>query len=125
MSSSPKRPTTTIIGRTAEEVAAGALASAGFDILWRNRRLGPLELDIVAQQGELVAIVEVRFRGEGAFDGPLESMTLQKQRRLLRAARELWRRELRQRRDVRRVRIDVIAVTGDSVEWIKGAVTAD
>ncbi|MFO0738093.1 MAG: YraN family protein [Labilithrix sp.] len=125
MSSSPKRPTTTIIGRTAEDVAAGALVSAGFDILWRNRRLGPLELDIVAQQGELVAIVEVRFRGEGAFDGPLESMTLQKQRRLLRAARELWRRELRQRRDVRRVRIDVIAVTGDSVEWIKGAVTAD
>jgi putative endonuclease len=116
---------TVTIGRVAEEVAAGALTSAGFVILWRNLRLGPLELDIVAQQGELVVVAEVRFRGQGAFDGPLESMTFTKQRRLVRAARELWRRELRQRRDVRRIRIDVIAVTGDNVEWIKGAVTAD
>ena len=116
---------TVVIGRTAEEIAAGALRSAGFDILWRNLRLGPLEIDLVAPRAELVVIVEVRVRGVGAYDTPLASMTVVKQRRLLRAARELWRRELRQRRDVRRIRIDVIAVTGDNVEWIEGAVTAD
>lgn len=116
---------TVVIGRAAEEVAAGVLRSAGYDILWRNLRLGPLELDIVAQRDELVVIVEVRFRGPGAFDTPLASMTLAKRRRLLRAARELWKQKLRQRREVRRVRIDVIAVTAKKVEWIEGAVTGD
>lgn len=113
------------VGRDAEDLAAGTLRSAGFDILWRNLRLGALELDIVAQRADLVVVVEVRFRGARAFDSPLASVTHRKQRRLLRAARELWRRELRHRREVRRVRLDVIAVTPDHVEWIQGAFAAD
>jgi Holliday junction resolvase-like predicted endonuclease len=93
--------------------------------LWRNLRLGALELDIVAQRNELVVVAEVRFRGPGAFAHPLASMTLAKRRTLVRAARALWNQKLRHRKEIRRVRIDVFAVTDESVEWIEGAVTAD
>ena len=117
--------TTVVIGRAAEEIAAGALESAGVRGLLRNLRLGALELDIVAQREELVVIAEVRFRGPGAFAHPLASMTIAKRRTLVRAARELWTQKLRHRKDIRRVRIDVIAVTSENVEWIEGAVTAD
>lgn len=115
---------TVAVGRSAEAIAAGALESAGFDILWRNRRFGPLELDIVARRNELVVIAEVRFRGACAFEGPLASMTHTKRRTLLRASRALWA-TLCQDRSIRRLRIDVFAITGEKVEWIEGALTAD
>ena len=105
-------------------MAAGALESAGFVILWRNRRFGPLELDIVARREELVVIAEVRFRGRGAFEGPLASMSIAKRRTLLRASRELWK-ELRKDKTIRRIRIDLFAVTDEKVEWIEGALTGD
>ncbi len=113
-------------GREAEEAAATSLVADGFRLLWRNLRLGPLELDIVAKKGDLVVIVEVRTRGPGSFEGPLASISRTKRRALLRASRGLWRGRLSKMPDVMRVRIDVAAVTlGDppEVEWIHGAIT--
>jgi putative endonuclease len=116
-------------GRDAEDVAAAHLEGDGFRILWRNVRIGSLEVDVVAKKGDLVAIVEVRTRGPGAFETALGSVTKTKQQMLLRAARGLWRGRLKKMPDVLRVRIDVIAVTlhddgsPPSVEWIKGAFT--
>lgn len=119
----------TAIGRSAEQVAARHLADAGFRVLWQNVRIGPLEVDLVAKKDDLVIIVEVRSRGAGAFEGPLASITWTKRRMLLRAARGLWRGRLKKMPDVRRVRIDVIAIRSaneaPSIEWIKGAITED
>ena len=119
-----------IHGREAEALAAQALIANGFRILWRNLRIGALELDLVAQKGDLVVVVEVRARGPGAFEKPLASMTHAKRRTLLRATRALWKGRLEKRADVQRLRIDVAAVTRDregnsSLEWIAGALTAD
>lgn len=90
-------------------------------------RIGSLEVDIVAKKDDLVAIVEVRARGPGAFEGPLASVTRTKRQMLLRAARGLFRGRLKKMPDVERVRIDVVAVTlGEGeprLEWIKAAVT--
>jgi putative endonuclease len=115
-------------GREAEALAAEHLVGEGFRILWRNVRIGSLEVDLVAQKDELVVIVEVRARGPGAFEGPLASITRTKRTMLLRAARGLWRGRLKKMTDVQRVRIDVVAVTpsddnGPRLEWIKGAIT--
>jgi putative endonuclease len=120
----------TAIGRSAEEIAAARLGEEGFRILWRNARIGPLEVDLVAKKDDLVLIVEVRSRGPNAFEGPLASITWNKRRMLLRAARGLWRGRLKKMADVQRVRIDVIAITTakdgtTSVEWIRGAITED
>jgi putative endonuclease len=115
------------IGRGAEDLAAEHVIADGFRILWRNVRIGPLELDVIAKKDDLVVIVEVRSRGPGAFEGPLASITWSKRRMLLRASRGLWRGRLKKMPDVQRVRIDVIAITsradGQHIEWIKGAIT--
>ena len=120
----------TAIGRSAEDRAVDHVVSAGFRVLWRNVRIGPLEIDLVAKKDDLVIIVEVRSRGAGAFEGPLASVTWSKRRLLLRAARGIWRGRLKKMPDVQRVRIDVIAITTSrdappSVEWIRGAVTEE
>ncbi len=111
-------------------MAAQALAANGFRLLWRNLRIGALELDLVAQKGDLVVVVEVRARGPGAFEKPLASLSYTKRRTLLRATRALWKGRLEKRTDVQRLRIDVAAVTRDRqgetrLEWFAGALTGD
>lgn len=124
-----EKPQRTTIGRKAEDLAAAHVEADGFVILWRNVRIGPLEIDLVAKKDDLVAIVEVRSRGTTAFEGPLASMTWQKRQTLLRAASALWRGRLRKMPDVQRVRIDVIAIRqsaeGQRVDWIKGALAVE
>lgn len=117
------------IGQGAEALAAVFLEREGFRILWRNVRIGPLEIDLVAKREDLVIIVEVRSRGSTAFAGPLASITWKKRKMLLRAARGIWRGRIKQMPDVSRVRIDVIAIDRATtrgephLEWIKGALT--
>lgn len=120
--------TRSAIGRRAEDIAANLVVASGFRLLWRNVRIGPLELDLVAKRRDLALVVEVRARGPNAFDGPLASVTWNKRRTLLRAARGLWRGRLAKMPDVQRVRIDVIAISlvadgPPHVEWLKGAIT--
>ncbi|MDB4946554.1 MAG: putative endonuclease distantly related to archaeal Holliday junction resolvase [Labilithrix sp.] len=116
------------LGRDAETLAAQTLVRNGFRILWRNVRIGALEVDIVAKKADLVVVVEVRARGPGSFEKPLASISVTKRRLLLRAVRALWRGRLKKMPEVRRVRIDVAAVTEDEagapvLEWIAGAFT--
>lgn len=113
-------------GRAAEARAAEHLQAEGFHILWRNVRIGPLEVDLVARRGDLAVIVEVRARGSGAFEGPLASIGWNKRRDLLRAARGIWRGRLQRLPGIRRVRIDVIAIDkAGNLEWIPAAITED
>lgn len=98
----------------------------GFRITARNRRLGALEIDIIAEKGPLLVIVEVRTRAATSFDTGLSSINHEKRRNLLRAAQRLWRNELRTRREIQRVRIDVASVsmtdTTLSITYIEGAI---
>jgi len=123
------------LGRSAEEIARAHLEEQGLALLFQNLRLGALEIDLVMHDPieRVAVIVEVRSRGPGAFDNPLSSITKQKRKTLIRATRALWAEKLKQRRrDIHRVRIDVVALkkasTIDpqpSIEWIKGAFTAN
>ncbi|MGH7437777.1 MAG: YraN family protein [Polyangiaceae bacterium] len=115
------------LGRQAEVAVADCLFVQGFDILWRNLRVGALELDVVARRGPLAVVVEVRTRRRGAMVGPFESVGAVKRRRLLLATSRLWDRHLRQIRGVQRLRIDVAAVTFDRgqtcVTYAEGAIS--
>lgn len=109
-----------LIGQKAEDIAVEFLRARGLQILERNfrRRLG--ELDIVARDGDILAIVEVRARATDRFGGAAASVDQRKQQRLVRAAALL----LQQRRDLShlRARFDVIAVDGDGkVQWFRHA----
>jgi putative endonuclease len=116
----------TALGHRAELAVADYLVVRGFSILGRNVRLGALELDIVARQGSLVAVVEVRTRGRTSHQGPFESVGASKRARLRRAVQRLWRETLEAMKDVERVRIDVAAVTFEGgetrVEYVEGAI---
>lgn len=117
-------------GRDGEDLAASDLEAQGFRVLWRNVRIGALEIDLVAKKDDLVVIVEVRARAAGAVEGPLASISRTKRRALLAASRGLWRGRLAKMPDVQRVRIDVCAVTYDengagTLEWIRGAISEE
>jgi putative endonuclease len=106
---------------------ADYLVVRGFRVLARNLRLGSFEIDVVARREDLVVAVEVRTRGAGSFEGPLESIGRAKQRRMVAAAERLWIDHLANALDVSRLRIDVASVTfreGQTfVEYFEGAVT--
>lgn len=113
-----------LVGRAAENIAADFLRAKGLEILERNylRRLG--ELDVVARDGDVLVIAEVRTRASDRYGGAAASVDSRKQQRIIRAASQL----LQQRRDLARLRVrfDVIAVLNmgretPRVEWIRHA----
>lgn len=112
------------IGASAEQRAADFLQTAGFRILLRNYRCRTGELDIVARDGRLLVIAEVRLRSSDRFGGAAASITWKKRRRIVRASRHLLgvHRELA----ALPVRFDVLVVHRDArpVEWLKAAFDA-
>jgi putative endonuclease len=114
------------LGNRAEDAVAAYLEGLGFRLLGRNVRLGALEIDLVGQQGDLVVLVEVRFRGPRAFETPFGSVTARKKETLLRAA-ERWAKA-HEGESWSRLRIDVAAVRFDaagnpSIEYAAGAIS--
>ncbi|MER5463933.1 MULTISPECIES: YraN family protein [unclassified Streptomyces] len=78
------------LGRYGEELAARLLADAGMTVLARNWRCGRAgEIDIVARDGDVVVVCEVKTRRVGAFEHPMAAVTPRKAERLRRLA-ECW-----------------------------------
>jgi putative endonuclease len=73
-------------GREGEEAASRYLQEQGWEILARNWRDGPRELDMVVRRGPVVAFVEVKTRSHSAHGSPLDSITRRKRREVERAA---------------------------------------
>lgn len=95
------------LGDAGEAAAAELLVKAGFRIVARNHRCRRGEVDLIAEQGELLVFVEVRTRETAAFGGPEETVGFKKQRRVVLAAQDYL---ARRRGPARAVRFDVIAV---------------
>lgn len=74
------------LGFLGEAIAARHLESKGYRIRDRNWHAEHGELDLVAQDGETVVVVEVKTRSGRAFGLPEEALTPKKQRHLLRTA---------------------------------------
>lgn len=73
-------------GKSGEAAAAKYLKKNGYKILARNYRKTYGEIDIVAQKSENVAFIEVKTRKSDAFGTPAEFVTVQKQKKLIKAA---------------------------------------
>lgn len=78
-------PTTVLQGRKGEEKACQFLASEGYKIIAKNFRTRFGELDIVAQDGEVLVFVEVKARASKEFGLPEEAITPRKIRHLIKA----------------------------------------
>lgn len=97
------------LGRRGEDLAAEHLVAHGCTILDRNWRTTGGEIDLVIQDGDTVAVVEVRTRRGRALGSPEESITGAKQARLI----ELGQAYVQATDWTGPWRIDVVAVEMD------------
>jgi putative endonuclease len=73
-------------GQKFEQMAADHLHSEGWEILSRNFRDGPREIDLIVLRAGIVAFVEVKGRGSVDHGHPLEAITRRKRQDLSKAA---------------------------------------
>lgn len=85
----PERSPAIRRGTQGEEAAVRMLLSLGWNILARNWRSRHLELDIVAEEQDVLVFVEVKTRAEGGMQQPYEALTAVKKQCLFRAA-QAW-----------------------------------
>ncbi|KRC37394.1 YraN family protein [Oerskovia sp. Root22] len=95
------------VGRYGEKIAARYLVEAGWVVLDRNWRGTRGELDVVARDGDVLVVVEVKTRRGTAYGHPAEAVTPDKLARLRRLTGE-WMATHPVRPGS--VRIDVVAI---------------
>ncbi|MBM4301499.1 MAG: YraN family protein [Deltaproteobacteria bacterium] len=96
------------LGDQGEDLAAAALKQQGYKILERNYVTPLGEIDLIARQGKVLVVVEVKTRRGASFGAPQEAVTYAKQGRLRRLADYYLKA---QRLTGTPVRFDVVAVT--------------
>ena len=103
---------TRALGQVGEDLAAAHLVASGLVVLHRNWRcaLGDVrgEIDLIARDGDILVIVEVKARRGVATGGPLVAVTWRKQQQLRRLA-SVWLSTTGIR--AREVRFDVVGVS--------------
>ncbi len=96
-------------GQASEHLAEQFLAAKGYRIIERNLRTLLGELDLVAEDGEVLVFVEVKGRTSEAFGGALAAVDARKQAKLVKLASQyLAQRHLSQKS----CRFDVVLVQG-------------
>jgi putative endonuclease len=96
------------LGDYGEDLAAAALRQQGYKILERNFVTPLGEIDLIARQGKMVVVVEVKTRKSIRFGSPQEGVSATKQGRLRRLAEYYLKAK---RLTGSPVRFDVVAVT--------------
>lgn len=100
--------TTTGTGSEAEQAAAEYLQRQGFDVIERNFRTPRCEIDIIAQKGQRLYFVEVKYRSRDTQGGGLDYITARKQQQMQRAA-NIWLQQHKWDKEVTLAAIEVSA----------------
>ena len=98
------------LGKKGEDEAARYLQEKGFFIMHRNWRSGKKELDIVARDGEEVAIVEVKSRRNTDYGRPEDAIDERKIRHIL-SSTDAYVRKFNIDLPIR---FDIITITGEA-----------
>lgn len=106
-------------GQVYEELAAGYLQERKVRILERNFRCRQGEIDIIGYDGSYLIFAEVKYRKDCRLGYAAEAVGEKKQRTICRTAD--YYRYIRGLGEAVSVRYDVIAIDGQSVEWIQDA----
>lgn len=93
-------------GRLGERLAAWFLERRGYRVVERNARIGRFEIDLVAECGGWLVLVEVKYRGPGSFERAAGALTAGQRRRLAAAAEAYAGRRGR----ARAARFDVVVI---------------
>lgn len=96
------------LGESGENLACDELTSLGYEIIARRYRTRAGEIDIIARDAETLVFVEVRRKSGAHYGAAAESVTPDKQRRVVRMAVDYLARE--NLYDTCPVRFDVVAI---------------
>ncbi len=112
-----------VFGKRSEEIAAQYLCSKGYRILERNYRTPRGELDLIAQDGDVLVFVEVKARRGVVFGEPQWAVDARKRQHLIKASLFYLSRKKIQDRCCR---FDIVIVREDnhgqiSIELIQNA----
>ncbi|MDT8310618.1 MAG: YraN family protein [Methylophaga sp.] len=93
-------------GQQAEQIACDYLQQQGLQLITQNYHCRRGEIDLIMRDAETLVFVEVRARRSDRFGSALESITADKQSRIIATAQQY----LQQNRLQQNCRFDVIAV---------------
>ena len=116
----PRQLTSKQTGDAWEATARCWLEGKGLRFIAANVRERGGEIDLIMREGSTTVFVEVRYRRSAQFGGAAASVTRSKQHKLLQTAR-LWLARHNGSFDTVDCRFDVLAFTGNDVEWFKDA----
>lgn len=105
-------------GRLWEERVLAHLVRHGLELVDTNYRCRCGEIDLILRDGEALVFVEVRQRANSSRGGAAASITPAKIRRLINASHTYLQCLPR----VPPCRIDVVAIDGDRLVWIRDAI---
>lgn len=94
-------------GIQGEDVAASFLEAQGYTVLARNYRQRFGEIDIVAEDRDVLVFVEVKTRNNNRYGSPFEAVDIRKQKKLSIMAQDYISRNDFEDRSAR---FDVVAV---------------
>lgn len=107
-------------GAKAEELAAVFLQRRGLAVVEKNYRCRQGEIDLICIDNQVLVFVEVRLRRNQSFGGAAESITRQKQRRIILAAQHY----LAKLSKLPPCRFDAVLLDGagpEAIGWVRDA----
>ena len=111
-------PISRLIGKKAEDAACSYLLRNGLIVVTRNYQCRFGEIDLIMQDSDCLVFVEVRYRKSNLYGDAVESVDLNKQRKLIFSANHY----LQKYPSSLATRFDIIALSPDQeIEWITNA----
>ena len=104
------------LGWQAERFAARRLSGLGYRVLARNVSTPVGEIDLIAEHRDFLVFIEVRSRREDSPVRPRETITVRKQRHIVRCAESYMRAKNLLNRSYR---FDVVEVVFDDNQRVK------
>ena len=113
-------------GQKAEQLALQHLQKQGLQLIRQNFHSRQGELDLIMSQGENIVFIEVRQRSQISHGSALESISRQKQQRIIYTAHYYLQQHPKQAN--RPCRFDVVAIDGkenqEKIQWLQNAFQA-
>lgn len=116
--------TSTEIGARYEMIARRYLERAGLRFVSSNIKFRGGELDLIMQDDDAWVFVEVRYRRNANFGNAIDSINWHKRQRLIYAAQR-WLNQQQLCPETTNCRFDVLAITGNQLQWLPNAFNAD